>query len=264
MQAGLGTTARAALHYRIDGSGPPIVLLHPIGLDLTAFDPLAGRLARRHTVVRVDLRGHGSSPDLPAAYALADHAADVHELLQRLKLGSAAVAGFSFGGMIAQIVAATYPSDVSALIAAACPSTLPDAARPIMVERGARAERDGMPAIVDETLDRWFTDGFRGRAEVNRTRDRLLADTPANWASAWRAIAALDTMALLPAIRVPTLCLAGALDQASPPATLEAIARGIPAARVQVIPDGSHMFFIEQPGPTAEAIADFLSDTGVI
>ena len=94
--------------------------------------------------IRVDLRGHGASPTAPPALALADYAEDVHALLTRLRCAPAAVVGFSFGGMLAQVVALTYPQDVNALVISACPSTLSDEGRAVVAGRGAQAERRGM------------------------------------------------------------------------------------------------------------------------
>jgi 3-oxoadipate enol-lactonase len=47
------------LHHKIDGSGAHVVLLHPVGLDLTFLEPVAAELRRNFTVLSVDLRGHG-------------------------------------------------------------------------------------------------------------------------------------------------------------------------------------------------------------
>jgi 3-oxoadipate enol-lactonase len=64
-----------------------------------------------------------------------------------------------------------------------------------------------MGAVLDATLDRWFTPEFRASGATDAARDRLLSDNVGAWAQAWRAMAAIDTRARLGAIRVPTLCL---------------------------------------------------------
>jgi pimeloyl-ACP methyl ester carboxylesterase len=48
-----------ALHHKIEGSGPHVVLLHPVGLDLTFLEPVAAELCRSFAVLSIDLRGHG-------------------------------------------------------------------------------------------------------------------------------------------------------------------------------------------------------------
>ncbi|MGB8185359.1 MAG: alpha/beta hydrolase, partial [Pseudolabrys sp.] len=184
-----------ALHHKIGGTGPHVILLHPVGLDLTFLEPVAADLCRSFTVLSVDLRGHGHSPASPPARSLDDYADDVHVLLDACGFAPAAVAGFSFGGMVAQHLALKYPKDVAALAICACPSTLKPENRVIAAERGAQAERDGMGIVLDATLDRWFTPEFRASGAADAARDRLLSDNVEAWAQAWRAMAAIDTSA---------------------------------------------------------------------
>ena len=98
------------LNHRVDGSGPRVLLLHAVGMDLTLLDALAAILAKQFTVLRADLRGHGRSPYAPAA-SLEDYADDVHALLTKLSFGPCAVAGFAMGGMVTQALAVKYPQD---------------------------------------------------------------------------------------------------------------------------------------------------------
>lgn len=241
------------------GAGPPVVLLHPIGLDRTCWQAVTCELAQRYRIVAVDLRGHGSSPDAGADLAVEHYADDVAQLIAGLQCGPAAIVGVSFGGMVAQAVALRYPDLVAALVAAACPATLPDEGRAAMQERGARALAGGMAAVVDETITRWFTDGFRNAPEVAAVRLRLLADRPANWAAAWNAIARVDLLPWLSSIRAPTLALAAEQDRAIPVAAVQAIAGAIPGAALQVVPQAPHMLQIEQSGAFAAAVDGFLS-----
>jgi pimeloyl-ACP methyl ester carboxylesterase len=168
------------------------------------------------------------------------------------------VVGFSFGGIVAQTLALRHPEDVSALVPCACPSTIADESRTIYAERAAAAERDGMAAVLDATLARWFTEAFRAGGGAEPARERLLTDEVQGWAQAWRAIAKTDTAPHLHAIRVPTLCIAGELDKSSPPAIVAAIARAIPGAQFTTIPGAPHMLFIEQPQAVAREILAFL------
>ncbi len=251
------------LHCRVEGSGPKLALLHPVGLDLTCWDDVAALLARDYTVLRIDLRGHGKSFAAVAGSTLEDYADDVHTLLHAHGHAPAIVVGLSFGGMVTQTLAIRHPADVAAAVISACPSTLPDAAREMMRQRAALAEQNGMASLVEETLQRWFTPDFIARGGAERTRARLLADDPAGWATAWRAISQLDTKPRLGEIKVPALCIAGALDPAAPPAALEAIASGITGAERQVIPTGPHMMQIETPTLFTEAVTGFLSRRGL-
>jgi pimeloyl-ACP methyl ester carboxylesterase len=111
------------LNHAIEGSGPNVVLLHPVGLDLACWDEVVKALAGRYRVLRVDLRGHGKSSAAAPGATLADYAEDVHALLSHLRFAPAAVVGLSFGGMITQTLAINHPEDVSALAICGCPCT---------------------------------------------------------------------------------------------------------------------------------------------
>ena len=249
---------RWVLHHRVDGAGPRVVLLHPVGLDLTCFDPLAAELCRRFTVLRVDLRGHGQSPSPSTSPTLEDYAEDVHTLLMRLDFAPAAVVGFSFGGMLAQVLALGHPEDVSALVISACASTLSEEGRRMLAERGALAEREGMAAVVDATLARWFSAPFRDQGGDRPVREQLLGVNPRHWAEAWRAMSAIDTAPRLHTIAVPTLCLAGEADLSAPPDTLRSIAESISGARLAVVPGAAHMLFLEHSQAVADILTDFI------
>lgn len=248
------------LNHSIEGAGPRVLLLHPVGLDLTFLQPLATLLSPRYRVMRMDLRGHGRSPLMPLAEGLEDFAEDVYGTLVQQGFAPCAVVGFSFGGMVAQTLALRHPADVAALVPCACPSTLTEENRRIAAGRAVDAERGGMAAVLGATLARWFTQAFRDSGLDAAARERLLSDDPRGWAQGWRAIARIDNLTLLPTIRVPTLCIAGELDKSSPPEVVAAIAGAIPGARLKVISGAPHMLFIEQPRAVAEALVAFLDE----
>jgi len=246
------------LHSTTQGQGPRLLLLHPVGLHGGFLANLAHTLSSRFTVMRIDLRGHGQSPLEPLALSMGDFADDVHETLIAQDFAPCAVAGFSFGSMTAQELAIRHPNAVSALMAMAGPCTFDDATRPLLAARGTDALRDGMGAVIDATMERWFTPGFRHSAAALEARRHLLETDPRGWAQGWNAIAALDTESRLPQLRIPVLCVAGEQDVSSPPAAVRRISAAVPGARYQEVPGAPHMIFIEQPEATARAITAFL------
>src|SRR5207302_919478 len=138
------------LNYRIDGSGPRVLLLHAVGMDLTLLDALTAILATDFTILRADMRGHGKSSYAPAA-RLEDYADDVHALLDRLSFAPCAVAGFAMGGMIAQALVTKYPQDVRALVLANINHEQSKQSFAALMSRVADAQREGLPKIVDMT-----------------------------------------------------------------------------------------------------------------
>ena len=250
------------LNYRIDGSGPRVLLLHAVGMDLTLLDPLAAIMAEDFTVLRADLRGHGKSPYVPAT-GLEDYADDVHALLTKLNFAPCAVAGFAMGGMVTQALAVKYPQDVSALVLANINHQQTVQSCAALMGRADDAERLGMAAILDTTMQRWFNAPFIAQGGDAAVRTRLLANDARAWSDGFRAMARVDSAAKLKGIEVPTLCLAGEVDKSTPPPVVKAMADAIPGARYAVLPGGPHMMFFEMPDETAKIVRPFFKETAL-
>lgn len=253
--------AAARLHVRRSGSGNPLLLLHPVGLDGTFWDGLIGPLSRRFQVLAVDTAGHGASPDPSRPGRMAERVAEVIDLILQEKCGPAILVGVSFGGMIAQNVALARPDLVSSLVLAACPGRIPAEARDAILSRGVEAERDGIAAVVEPTLQRWFTADFMSTEAVARVRRRLLDDAPSNWAASWEAIAGHDALDRLGSFAGKALVIAGEADLATPLPAKQALAAAIPGARLVVLRNAPHMMQIEQPEAFLAAIESFLDET---
>lgn len=247
------------MNYRVEGVGPPVLLLPAVGLDLTFLEEVSAGLSKDFAVMRADLRGHGETP-WQIASGLADYADDVHALLDKLGFAPAAIVGFAFGGMVAQQLAIKYPQDVSALVIASCPSAQTAESKPVAASRGTDALRHGIASILDVTMQRWFNDDFLARGGDAAARKHLLTADVRAWADGWNAIANINTAPKLGTIRAPTLCLAGEHDKSAPPPIVKATADAIPGARFAVIPGGSHMLFIEHPAETIKVVGDFLKE----
>ncbi|UFN48409.1 alpha/beta hydrolase [Roseomonas sp. OT10] len=247
-----------SLHGQAEGEGPLVVLLHPVGLDGSFWGPLPAALAGSRRVLSLDLAGHGRSPAVSRPRPIELYADDVADSIRRAG-GPAAVLGLSFGGMVAQVLALRHPELVSALLPCGCGGDFAEEMRPMLRERGLAAERGGMAAVAQPTLDRWFTAGFRDDPAVARVRARLLGDTVEGWSAGWHAIAGLSATPQLGRIAVPTLVVAGEQDAATAPAVSEAtVARPIPGARFAVLPGAPHMMQIECPDAFTAAVAGFL------
>lgn len=247
------------LHGTSVSEGPLVVLLHPVGLDGGFWGGLPGALGPARRVLSLDLAGHGASPPVSRPRPIEHYADDVARAIRDAGAGKAALVGLSFGGMVAQMVAIRHPHLVSALVPCGCGGDFPEPVRPLLRERGLMAERDGMAAVVDSTIDRWFTGDFRARPAVQRVRERLLSDDIAGWSAGWHAIAGLSVTPRLGGLTIPALVIAGAKDVATPPAMAEAtVARAIPGARFFILPDAPHMMQIEGEAHFIEAVTGFL------
>jgi 3-oxoadipate enol-lactonase len=250
-----------SIHYEIQGSGPWVTLSHSLTCDLSMWDALAVALAPTFTVLRYDTRGHGRTSAAEGPYSFDQLVGDVVGLLDALKVSRTHFVGLSMGGMIGQHLALAHPMRLDKLVIANSTSRIPPEAGPLWEERIAIARSQGCAGLVEGTLGRWFTPGFRNAEPLEAARiAKLIADTPAaGYIGCAGAIRALDITTKIDAIRAPTLVIAGADDPGTPPAMSEVIAARIPGARLEVIPAASHLSCVEQPAAFRRLVEDFLS-----
>jgi 3-oxoadipate enol-lactonase len=253
-----------SVRYKVEGSGPWVTLSHSLTCDHTMWDQLAVSLAPTFSVLRYDTRGHGgtslpnSAPE--GAYSFAQLTADLTGLLDALNIARTHFVGLSMGGMIGQHFALAAPQRLNKLVIANSTSRIPPEAGPLWDERIVIARAQGCAGVVEGTLARWFTPGFRTAQPdaVARIAAQIRNTPAAGYIGCASAIRALDITARIGAITAPTLVIAGADDPGTPPAMSEVIASTIPGARLEIIPSASHLSCIEQPEIFNRLVADFL------
>ena len=251
------------LAWRADGrtEAPPLVLLNSIGSTTECWAPCIAPLAEQFRVIRIDTRGHGSSPaavtNLPVT--LAELAADVLETLDELEIWRADVAGVSLGAMIAMWLGAHRPERVRRLGLVATAAHLPTAAG--YLDRAAAVRAGGMATAVDGSVRRWITPALAGRDSelVGRLRAMFLGVDAESYAQCCEAIATMDLRPDLGRIAAPTLVLSGEQDEATPPDLMREIAEGIAGARLQRLDPAAHLATVEQPGVIAQALLEHFS-----
>ena len=250
--------------YRFDGpeGAPVVVLANSIGTTTELWDRQVGPLAERFRVLRYDHRGHGGSPVPPGPYSIDDIGGDLLALLDRLQLERVSVCGVSLGGMTAMWLAARAPERVERIVLCCTSAHLPP--RSNWTDRAATVRAEGMEAIVDASMDRWFSPGFRSwsREVVERTAATLSATPAEGYAGCCEAIADLDLRDELPAIRAPTLVIAGGDDPSTPPDHARVIRDAIPDSRALVIPGVRHLANVERDDVVTRAILDHLEGLG--
>jgi pimeloyl-ACP methyl ester carboxylesterase len=127
--------------------------------------------------------------------------------------------------------------------------------------RARMVRADGVGAVTDVVLERWFTPAFRtSRLDVVEWARRMLLGTPAEgYAGCCEAVRDADLGDRLGAIRAPTVVIAGADDPAAPPDQAEFICDSIPDASLELIPNAAHLANLEQPKAVTQTILDHLS-----
>ena len=241
--------------------GPPVVLVHPVGLDLTYWGAQIESLRGDHDVIAYDLPGHGRSASRPEDWTLDQAAAMLGDVVSSTGTAPANVVGLSVGGMIAQAFALVRPDLVRSLTLIDTAAAFPGPARAGMRERAATVRTGGMPAVIGSTLDRWFTPETRTRRPdlIDRVTKTLLADDATIHAAMWEMIAELDLVDALHRVTCPTLILVGEHDPSTPPATAASLAQHIAGSRMHLIRKASHMSPLEQPDVINGHLARFFA-----
>jgi pimeloyl-ACP methyl ester carboxylesterase len=254
------------VHYRDEGAGPIVLLLHGTGASLHTWDDWTKNLSVDHRVVRLDLPGFGlTGPAADGDYRIATMVAFVDAFAQKVHLDHFAVAGNSWGGEIAWTYALEHPEHVDKLIlvdAAGWPryGALPIAFRlakmPVV---GQLFTKLGTRRIVDKTVHDVYGDPSRIREEVRR-RYFDLARREGNRTSFGARLKAehVDRTGELAKIKAPTLILWGSEDHLLPVENAEKFHAAIPGSTVKTYPGAGHVPMEEIPEETLKDVREFL------
>ena len=236
------------LNYEQEGQGTDLILVHGLGADLRVWDDDVPVFARHHRVLRLDNRGFGVSDKPPGPYSPVMFARDLDGLLQCCGVDSAHVVGISMGGVIAQRLALDFPARVRSLVLVSTSSEVGQKSIAAWRRLADRIERDGFDAQTADA-SRAFAPAFAAKhpeivADLGR---RNAACDPRGYAAAARAVSDYNWTHELRRLTAPTLVLQGLDDQLTPPGGSVKMSRGLPHARLLMIPGAGHNLPIERP-----------------
>lgn len=219
-------------HDAAASAAPPLLFLNGIAADNRLAGALLSRIGGR-TRLTIDMPGLGGAPDRLFPYSIADVAVAVADMMTQLGHEAFDVAGFSWGGAVAQELALTFPARVNRMVLIAT--------SPVMPAPGL-----GPAALLDADV---LTSGMRlTGTSLMGISAQLMA------ASGWSAVGALPNLR-----DVPTLVLGAKGDMVVPLAYPQWLARLIPGARLELI-DGAHLFAFRQAEKIGPLITAFLDE----
>lgn len=260
-------TARAngiEIAYRHDGSGRRLLFLNGSGSTLASSELLLAPFAERFELLANDQRGLGATSIPPGPFTMADYAADAAALLDHVGWPTCRVAGVSFGGMVAQELAVTWPARVERL-ALLCTSPGGPGGSSFPLHELADVDDDERRTRHATLLDTRFTTEWLAahdgdRALVRMVAGRSLAPRSDEAVRGQRlqlmARAGHDVVDRLDRTSCPTLVACGRHDGIAPPANSALIADRVPGAEVRTY-DGGHPFFVQDPTALPQVL-DFL------
>lgn len=253
-----GTT----IFYERLGSGPPVVLIHGLGgTGRGIWESTLPALSDAFEVLLPDIRGHGRSGSPPPPWTMNDFADDMAGLLRALALGPAHLVGHSMCVSVALLVAIRHPDLVRSVVGVNGPTTLPEGARSNLRARAEKVEAEGMAAVAEAVATGALSQPFR-EAHPDRFQayqELLKANRPGSYAAACRALADLDIVNQLGAVRVPALFTAGDIDPVAPLPLVEIGHRGVAGSQLRVIERCAHVPSWEQPAALNQLLREFLA-----
>lgn len=248
-----------AFDYRpVDGR--PVLMLSPsLGTTMALFEPQIDALKDRFSILRYDPRGHGASAVPTGGYSLDRLGRDAIGLLDHLSIERAHFAGVSLGGMVGQWLGYRAPERLIRLILANTSAYMgpPEG----WANRIAAVSAQGMGALAEAVIERWFTPEFQQAhpGQVDHARAMLLATDPQGYAGCSAAIRDMDLRPTAACITVPTLVIGGLRDPATPPAHARFLAETIANARLVEL-DAAHLANFEQTAAFNAAVVEFLEE----
>jgi pimeloyl-ACP methyl ester carboxylesterase len=260
------------LHVQDYGASgrPPMLCVHGGGANAHWYDFVAQGFSTDYHVRAVDLRGHGDSEwhnSNPPNYNYTRHAADIHELTEKLNLHDFVLIGHSMGGMVSSVYAATYPGRAKALIVVDSNLVMsPEriASFQAVADRPAREYpsqgefienyrvRPGASTAPPDAL-RHIAQHSGRRFDDGRWRHKVDRRTYAN-----REL--VDSFALWNRIRIPSLLMKGGRSIRMTPEAIAEIKSRAPQATMTVVPDADHHITLDNPAGFIRAARDFLAD----
>jgi len=244
-----------------EGSGAPVLALHPFPLDGSVLQRPVEALTRERRVIRVDYPGFGHSPPPSGPVPIDAYARAVREVLAQKKILRADGLGLSIGSYTLLELSKQAPVLFSRLVLVSSRATgsSPE----------SRADREAMAVRTESEGVTWIAAAWTPlllRPDPELATRRLVEKiicraTPQGVAAGARALAArLDQSAAAKAVTARTLIVHGSEDRLTPVAEAELLAQLVPRSRLELIPGAGHLPHLDEPDRFDRAVVSFLSD----
>jgi 3-oxoadipate enol-lactonase len=254
------------IHYKylnnspLGDGGKTFLFINSLGTDFRIWDDVVEILKDYANILLFDKRGHGLSDVVTNTKGLEDFADDAAALLKYLKIYKYIVVGLSVGGMIAQIMADRFPTQVEKLIL--CDTRHKIGNDQIWNDRIGQVKEHGLQFIAEGVMQRWFSQVFRetNAVKVNGYRNMLERSPALGYIQTCEAIRDADLQSIAEKIKIPTLCIVGSEDKSTTPEEVKNLADLIEGATYVVIDGSGHIPCVDNPEFLSKLVIEFIKD----
>jgi pimeloyl-ACP methyl ester carboxylesterase len=230
------------LYYATYGSGDPVILLHGGLGNADYWANQVPELAKSHQVIVADSRGHGRSTRNADPYSYHLMAEDIIGLMDHLKIGKAALVGWSDGGIIGLDIAMNHPDRLSKLFAFGANYNV-----------GGLREDIGTSTVFNAYIEQAGKDYAR-LSKTPGEYDAFVAQISEMWATQPDY-----KKEQLQAITVPTVIADGQYDEGIKQEHTREMAQLIPGSTLLIMPNLSHFAMWQDPAAFNQALTGFLA-----
>lgn len=248
------------MNYKIQGTpnSPVLILSNSLGSEMMMWDEMIPYLLPYFRVLQYDTRGHGGSKnDIGTdGYSIELLAKDVIDLMDKLKIETAFFCGLSMGGLIGQSLGVNYPNRFKKIVLSNTGAKIGNDDR--WNSRIETISKNGMQAIVEDTMERWFTEDFRknNAVKVAETQAMFLRSDVQGYSNCCCAIRDADFREQLQNLEVETLVITGDEDLVTNVEQAEFLVSKIPNACLKVL-HARHLAATELPEEYAKTLIEF-------
>ncbi len=237
------------MFYATFGTGEPVFLLHGGMVDYTSWFFQIKEFAKHFRIIAPDTRAHGrtTDSDKPLSYQL--FASDISQLMEKLDIKKASFVGWSDGGCTSLVLGLEYPELVNKLVLIGTPYNISNY-YPEIFEQFSNVDPNNLPKdykFIKREYEKVAVDPNNWTYLIEKEMD--LAKREPNF-----------TLDQLKNIKSPSLIIDGENENLYPLKVMQEITNAIPNARLEIIPNGTHLVLMEKPKLINQLIISFLKN----
>ena len=254
------------IHYRDEGAGTPIVLIHGTGASLHTWNDWTKDLVKDYRVIRLDLPAYGlTGQDPQNRYSSKDYVDLLDAFLTELKVDQFHLVGNSLGGLISWLYASYHPEKVEKLVLLD-PSGFPFKNTPMVIKMAKTPVLNNFiryvtpRSFIEKNIQEVYYDPTLIKAStLDRYYDLTLYEGNRDAFIDCAFLEREDYRDRLSLIKAPTLILWGENDAWIPVSDAPKFKAAIENAQVVIMPETGHVPMEEKPKESLAVVADFLA-----